>query len=660
MIANDIQPMSTSPITKDTSLKNNPNLRWALIGIWVFVVLYTFMVLGAVLSPQFPSFQSSNMMRLILGLPALLQLGIDYGVDFLLMIGFSVIGGVLIVRRSDDWFAIFTSLFLIIFGVRVTNLANSIAITPGYETTGGLILALGDIGIVLFSMLFPDGKFVPRWLKFLAPLLVISMLGIYIFPNSPFFWNTMGRSNYLIVTTGWYVIGLIASVYRYFRRATLAQKQQIRWAFIGTMGPFSWFLLFQVLQNFIPAFDDTSLLATGFQIVARLAGIFLFLMLPLFVTIAIAQAKLFDIDLLINRSIVYGILTVGLGLAFGLLFGLVSLIFKNFHQGDQSFMVAIVFSVSAGALFQPARKKLQRFVDRFFYHIQIDYQKTPAELRAESETIVTGKTLASYRDLKLIGRGGMAEVYSATSPKSRKAVAIKVLRAALAEDEQFRKRFMREAKIVSGLEHPNIVHMTDFGNEDNVYYIVMDLLSGPDLNGLLRESGPLSVNKTVGLLRDVAGALDYAHQNGLVHRDIKPSNVMLDSSTNPARAVLTDFGIAKITDAHTQITNTGMVGTFDYMAPEQIQASTDVGGRADVYALGVMTYQMITGRLPFERPNTGALLLAHLNAPRPDARELVHDLPRHISHAIQQAMDKDPQVRFATAGDFVNVLMSTV
>jgi serine/threonine-protein kinase len=142
----------------------------------------------------------------------------------------------------------------------------------------------------------------------------------------------------------------------------------------------------------------------------------------------------------------------------------------------------------------------------------------------------------------------------------------------------------------------------------------------------------------------------------LVHRDIKPSNVMLDSSTNPARAVLTDFGIAKITDAHTQITNTGMVGTFDYMAPEQIQASADVDGRADVYALGVMTYQMITGRLPFERPNTGALLLAHLNAPRPDARELVHDLPRHISHTIQQAMDKDPQVRFATAGDFLTML----
>jgi serine/threonine protein kinase len=331
------------------------------------------------------------------------------------------------------------------------------------------------------------------------------------------------------------------------------------------------------------------------------------------------------------------------------------LIFKNVQQGDQSFVVATIFSVSAGALFQPARKRLQRFVDRFFYHIQIDYQKTPAEIRAESKTIITGTTLSSYHDLKLIGRGGMAEVYSATNPK-RKPVAIKVLRAALAGDEQFRKRFMREAQTVSGLEHPNIVRVMDFGDENGAYYIVMELLSGPDLNNLLRQEKQITLSQTVNLLRGVADALDYAHQQGLVHRDIKPSNVMLDSSTIPPRAVLTDFGIAKISDAHTKITNTGMLGTFDYIAPEQIQASAEVDGRADVYALGVMTYQMLTGFLPFERPNTGALLLAHLNAPPPDAREMLHGLPRSASYAIQKAMAKEPNARFATAGGFITAL----
>ena len=124
--------MSTSPSTQEASLKNRPALRWVLLGVWGLVVLYTVMVLGAVLSPQFMAFKNSSMTRLLLGLPALVQTFIDYGVDLLLMFGFSVIGVVLIVNRSDDWFAIFTSLFLIIFGVRITNLANNIAVTPGY------------------------------------------------------------------------------------------------------------------------------------------------------------------------------------------------------------------------------------------------------------------------------------------------------------------------------------------------------------------------------------------------------------------------------------------------------------------------------------------------------------------------------------------------
>ena len=646
--------MSTSPITNETSLKNRPGLRWVLVGIWIVVVAYTAMVLGTAISPQFSNFQNSNITQLILGLPALFQFVLDYGVDLLLILGFSVIGGVLIVHRSDDWFAIFTSLFLITFGVRVTTLANTIAIVPGYEVYGGLILAMGDIGIVLFSMLFPDGKFVPHWFKFILPLLIVTMLGIYIFPNAPFFWNTMGRSSYLLVTTIWYLIGILTSAYRYTRQATLAQKQQIRWAFIGTMGPFLWFLIFQILLGYF-TFEGTTILAVSFQVISRLAGIFLFLMLPLFITISIARTKLFDIDLIINRSLVYGILTIGLGLTFAMALGLISMIFKNFQQGDQSLLAATIISVSAGALFQPARKILQRFVDRFFYHIQIDYQKTPFDIRSEAETIIAGTTFSSYRNLKLIGHGGMAEVYSATSQTNHKPVAIKVLRAALASEDDFRKRFMREAEIVSRLEHPNIVRVKDFGNENGAYYIVMELLSGPDLNCLLKQEKQIALPQTIGLLRGVAEALDYAHQNGLVHRDIKPSNVMLDSSTIPSRSVLTDFGIAKISDAHTRITNTGMLGTFDYIAPEQIQASAEVDGRADVYALGVMTYQLLTGRLPFERPNTGALLLAHLNAPPPDARELI-SLSSKASHAIQHAMAKEPAARFATAGEFISAL----
>ncbi|HNH27655.1 MAG TPA: protein kinase, partial [Anaerolineales bacterium] len=481
--------MSTNPITQETSLKNRPALRWTLLGVWGLVVLYTVMVLGAVLSPQFMMFRDANMARILLGIPALLQTIIDYGVDLLLLFGFSVIAVILIVNRSDDWFAILTSLFLIVFGARITNLANNIALTPGYETQGGLILALGDIGIVLFTMLFPDGKFAPKWMKFLVPLLIITMFGIYLFPNTSFYWVKM-RDNgyYFLVTVTWYMVGLGSGIYRYYRSSTLAQKQQIRWIFIGTMGPFVWFILFQALTYLFPALTNSEVASASFQAISRLAGIFMFLMLPLFVAISIVQARLFDIDMIINRSLVYGILTIGLGLTFGLVFIIASAIFRSMHASDQFFFVAVIFSVAAGAGFQPLRKKLQRFVDRFFYHIQIDYQKTPLDVRAEADTNVEGGiTLSSYRNLKLIGHGGMAEVYRATDSTGRGTVAVKILRAALAGDEQFQKRFMREAEIVNRLEHPNIVRVTDFGEERGMYYIVMEMLSGPDLNHLIRQ-----------------------------------------------------------------------------------------------------------------------------------------------------------------------------
>jgi serine/threonine-protein kinase len=143
---------------------------------------------------------------------------------------------------------------------------------------------------------------------------------------------------------------------------------------------------------------------------------------------------------------------------------------------------------------------------------------------------------------------------------------------------------------------------------------------------------------------------------GLVHRDIKPSNVMLDSSTGASRAVLTDFGIAKFSRALTNITASSVLGTFDYIAPEQIEASTNVDGRADIYALGVMTYQLLTGALPFHRPSTGAILLAHMTAPAPDPREMLPALPRHTAQAIQKAMAKNPAERFTSAGEFISAL----
>jgi serine/threonine protein kinase len=312
-------------------------------------------------------------------------------------------------------------------------------------------------------------------------------------------------------------------------------------------------------------------------------------------------------------------------------------------------------------------------VDRRFYNIQIDYEKPtapwPALPSSEGATQIIRKTrFGDYSKLELIGGGGMAEVYKAEHPTLHRPVAIKLLSAARAIDPEFRQRFLHEAQVVSKLEHPNIVRVFDYGEEGSIYYIVMEYLNGQDLGRYLDQTGRLPLAQALPILEDVAAALDYAHGMGLVHRDIKPPNVMLDKSggsialvsgTVPSfRAVLMDFGIARVVGEQTALTSAGgIIGTFDYIAPEQIQAAANVDGRADIYALGVMTYRMLTGELPFKQRNPGSLLMAHLFQPPPDAHDLAPDLPISASVALQKAMAKKPEERFAVASELVASLL---
>jgi serine/threonine-protein kinase len=183
--------------------------------------------------------------------------------------------------------------------------------------------------------------------------------------------------------------------------------------------------------------------------------------------------------------------------------------------------------------------------------------------------------------------------------------------------------------------------------------MVMEFVDGPDLASLLREGESLPLSETFLILEGVASALDYAHKEGLVHRDIKPSNVMLDRGTSGQRPVLMDFGIAKIVGGGTRLTGTGgVLGTLSYIAPEQIRAAADVDRRADIYSLGVMTYQLLTGELPFKSGNPGALLIAHLQQPAPDPRSVNPGIPASVARAVTRAMEKETDARFATAGEF--------
>jgi len=288
---------------------------------------------------------------------------------------------------------------------------------------------------------------------------------------------------------------------------------------------------------------------------------------------------------------------------------------------------------------------------------------------------LTGLRLGPYEVIASVGRGGMAEVYKGHHLRLGRTVAIKILPAHLAAEPDFRARFEREAQAVAALKHPNIVQVFDFGDSEGIYYMVMEYIAGQNLAQHLAEAGPLPLAQALPLLQHVASALDYAHAQGLVHRDVKPSNVMLEikdeggsmkdemigqtaSSLIPHpssffRAVLTDFGIVRMLGGITGATKTAMMGTLNYMAPEQIRVSQDVDGRADVYALGVMTCQMLTGKLPFSGDNPGAVLMAHLQQPAPDPREFKPDLPERTAHAILRALAKEPEDRYRTAGELV-------
>lgn len=657
--------ITSKPVTPSTSthtsLKDRPALRFALRAVWVLVVVYILYTFAIGLS--LTDAMHTNLLRQIarVGLNLLTFSAIDIVSDIYILLGYFGLAVMLFIRRSDDWFAIFLSVMIMTFGVSVTSIGNNLAASEKFGALTSPILMAGQASIVLLGWLYPDGRFNTHWLKYLTPLLFLTMIVFY-WPGSPISREFANLPLFLMVSLFWYLGTVVVMVSRYHNAATSSQRQHIRMVFIGMMGPLAWFILFNGGYLLFPSLQNQATFAgIAFLVVMRFLSIGLFLLFPLALTIAIARYRLFDVDLVINRALVYGALTAALVTVFGFVLLLVNAVWSAVMGGQQSALALTVSAVAAGALFQPTRKFLQRFVDRFIYHIHIDYLKTPIGPRkrgsGDTDTTLSAPTLFSnYSNLSLIGKGGMAEVYRAEDTTHGREVAIKVLLSNLAEDEQFRKRFQREAQALAGLEHPNIVRLYDYGIENNLYFMVMEYLNGLSLSNALRQGGRMDMDVARPILANIADALDYAHAAGLVHRDIKPSNVMLDSSRGTLRAVLTDFGIVKMPTAMTNITESAVIGTFDYIAPEQIQATDQLDGRADIYALGVMAYQMLAGALPFKRNSPGALLLAHMTAPPPDIREAVPAFSQDTAWAIQKAMAKEPAHRFATAGEFVAAL----
>jgi serine/threonine protein kinase len=242
-----------------------------------------------------------------------------------------------------------------------------------------------------------------------------------------------------------------------------------------------------------------------------------------------------------------------------------------------------------------------------------------------------------------IGRGGMATVYHAYDPRFEREVAIKVLPREMLHDPQFRTRFEREAKTVAMLEHPAIVPVYDFGEEEGQPYFVMRYMTGGSLSDRMKK-GPMTVKDAAHLLTHLGPALDEAHAKGIIHRDLKPGNILYDQYNEP---YVSDFGIAKLSEAQTNVTGSAIVGTPAYMSPEQAQGE-GVDGRSDIYGLGVILFEMLTGQQPYHGDTPMSVVVKHITDPVPHILDVKPDLPGDIEAVIEKAMAKDRNERFQT------------
>jgi serine/threonine protein kinase len=268
-----------------------------------------------------------------------------------------------------------------------------------------------------------------------------------------------------------------------------------------------------------------------------------------------------------------------------------------------------------------------------------------------------GQTLASkYLIEKLISRGGMGSVYLGKHVLMEKTVAIKVLRPSLALDDDVVRRFSREAKAASRISHPHAVSVTDFGESENgVVFLVMEYLDGLTLKDAIRNAGPMKLDRVVEIVRQVAGALDAAHDQGVVHRDLKSDNIMLSETNGGEWAKVLDFGIAKIQQSESydaEITAANLViGTPQYMSPEQCSHSTTIDARSDVYSLGIILYEMLAGKLPFTGESPTVIMMKQVQDPPPSILESRPDLPLAVSAVIARALAKQPTDRQQSAGE---------
>jgi predicted Ser/Thr protein kinase len=589
----------------------------------------------------------------------------------LLAIAFAAAGLIIARFKSDDWLALLVAFTLIGQGANAFGPLQEMAAIPSFQISVRFVIAMVLLGLPLSCYLFPDGKIQKHWMLYVAGLwftwLMVSVFW-HSFPLNIFERGGSATLRYLLSLLAVLSTGIYAQVYRYRHTDSSTKREQLKWIVFGIavgiltgIGVNLFMTFFQFTQPSAEAYLVMDLVTQTLSVVAQFT-------VPVAVVFSILKYRLYDIELVINRSIVYGSLTVVLAAVFGiLLFGLQSAYKAVTNQDNPPTVAVVISTLAVSSIFQPTRKFLRRFINRRLYGMDVDFdeiKRRNAQLdRVANMPRGEMTNVGGYQGLELIARGGMGEVYKARHPNLNRTVAIKVLSAFFKDDPNFNKRFAREAKTMAQLRHPNIITIHDYGEQEGLPFIVMEYLTGETLSHMLSSCERLSLQEGLPLLEELAAALDYAHGQGVIHRDIKPSNVIVEPITTSAggptqRAILMDFGIARFVTENTMLTASGdVLGTADYISPEQVHGTTELDSRTDQYSFAVMTFQVLTGHKPFERNNTWAMIRSHLEEPPPDPRIHV-SMPEQAANAILKALSKKPEERYASVGEFVAALRS--
>jgi serine/threonine-protein kinase len=596
-----------------------------------------------------PAIRDPEFRNLIeVGVPPEIAATSDVGVGIIFFLALFGAGALLFARGSGSREALFVSFAMILFGASWSGLLS-------VHRTTGPPFAQSPVGLIATILFFlqtsttftaffwlPGGRFVYRWTAWLMAFTTGIVGALYFFVSYPLSHDLV---NIIALPVDVLAIWNQAS---HYRRADLPTRERIKWIAIGFGAGITGFLIGQTANLVLS--NQPGLAPRVVMLLAHLLDRLCQIALLGCFAFAIVRYRIWQVDLVINRSIVYGTVTVLLGL----IFAAGGLVLQRLFGENHTSLAFAVSTVGTAFLFNPARKRAQHVIDRRLYGFRFDLNELH---RAQEVPLVapvaarSGHTIADYRIIGLLGKGGMGEVYR--GERDGRIVAIKVMPEELATRD-LGKWFERESQALAALDHPNIVRLHEAGEINGRRFLILDFIEGRELNLIIKERGRLRLDEVRSLLGGLGDALDYAHARGLVHRDIKPSNIMIrHRNSETPEAILMDFGIAKSAEALTARTSTGAIGTISYMAPEQIRAAAVIDHRADIYALGVTVYEMLTGNLPFTG-SSAQVLFAHLQDQPPDPRQFAPELPMHVTGSVLRCLEKRPEDRFQSVGEFVS------